>query len=334
VRNDANEHGVGGVVASRAGVHIGAKAIENLRDSLIHAAHDIRTGRSLDANGRASDTRSDLFLNKGSVIDAGGRVDVAATRFENLNANFQTQKVTTDSGRKVWYTIPGSNQRFDSSDVYFYHGNQDVRPGTEYGWALDDDAKKLLLPSTKYPFAEYAKYTMNGVAGEIDILRSSSTDDEAAKARNGGYPVGVFRKVPDDTWATFGVAPSPPPPDPSYIENGKYAAVGPYGKVRELGPDWYSLNVPTAPHPHGWVRGEMESCVTAAAARCQPFKQWYESLLQSYTALAGAVFHYNNDVKSRAVDRWTIYDVKREIHERHRDGDAAGEDHRWAWHHD
>ncbi|MGN6668675.1 MAG: hemagglutinin repeat-containing protein, partial [Trinickia sp.] len=315
VRNDADAQGVGGAIASRGNLDIGANVIENENGSLIYASNDIRTGRSLDADGRATDALSDRFTNNGALVDAGGHAKIAADRFENLNADFQTQKVTTDSGRQLWYTIPGSTERLDPSDVHFYQrNNHEAMAGGEYAWALNDDQKRLLLPSVQYPVSEYAKYTVNGTAGKIDNVRYPAIprlygDDYTVK--QDADLVGVFRTVSDDMWAKFGVAPPPPPPDPSFVKAGNYAITLPLMGQRKLGADWYSLNVPMAQvqEQAGSPMTKLESCVTAATDGCRTFNEWYGKLDQSYTALSRAVNDYNSDVMSRAVDRWTIYDV-------------------------
>lgn len=314
VCNGANAQGVGAAIASRGDIDIGAKVIENQGESLVYASNDIRTGRSLDANGRASDGLSDRFTNNGSVVDAGGDLKIATKRFENLNSNFQTQKVTTDAGKQIWYTTPGSTERFDASSVYFYHrGSHEAVPGTDYQWALDDDQKFLLLPSKRYPFAEYAEYTMNGVAGKAGSIRYAppprmNGDDDFVVRRDADL-VGVFREIPDEMWTRFGVTPPPPPPDPRYIKAGSYK-VHTLFERRDLGPEWYSLNVPMAmvPNPDGPGK-KPESCITAAADHCKPFKEWYDRLSQAYVSLGGALYAYNNDVASRTIQRWTIYDV-------------------------
>lgn len=314
VRNAADAQAVGAAIGSRGDVDIGAPIIENLGDSLIYASNDIRTGRDLDADGRASDARSERFTNNGSLIDAAGNVTIRANRFENLNANFQTKKVTTDAGRRVWYTTNGATERIDPPDVYLYHRNShEVRDGANYGWALDDDDQKvLLLSSPRYPFAEYAKYTLNGVAGKIDAVHYPSAAQlivgEYATERDGS-PVEIFRSVPDGLWAAFGVAPPPSPPDPAYIETGNFAAHR-WTQRRELGADWYSIDAPIAHAPQARdPQGHPESCVTAAADHCAPFKQWYGKLSEAYAAIGKAVNDYNGDVASRAAERWTVYDV-------------------------
>ena len=313
VRSDANARGEGAAIASRGDIDIGAKIFENRGDSVVYASNDIRVGASLDANDRASDIQSDRFTNDGSLIDAGGDLKVAAKRFENLNSNFQTEKITTDTGRQIWYTIPGSTERLDPADVYFYQRNSlETRAGTEYEWALGDDQKFLLAPSSKYPFAEYAEYTINGTAGKIDGVHYPAAPprlgEEEAVKRDEDL-VGVFRTVPNDMWAKFGVTPPPPPPDPAYIKPGSYE-IHNFFERRRLGPDWYSLNVPVGQLPQlGNHELKEESCLTAAAGRCGPFKQWYDKVMQSYTALGQAVYDYNQDIRQRSIDRWTIYDV-------------------------
>jgi filamentous hemagglutinin len=314
VSNGADAQGVGAAIASRGDIDIGAKEIVNQDDSLIYASNDIRTGGDLDADGKASTALSERFTNNGSVVDAAGRMTIAAKRFENLNADFQTRKVTTDAGRRIWYTTSGVTERIDPADVYFYHRNShDIRPGTEYRWSLDDDDQKvLLLPSTKYSAAEYAKYTLNGIAGTIDRVSypaKQSRFDGEYELKGDVNRVGAFRSVPDEMWAKFGVAPPPLPPDPAFIKPGNYEVQN-WTQRRELGADWYSLNVPIAHAPRiGKTEARHESCVTATAESCRPFKQWYDELTGSYAALAQAVNAYNRDVAGRSVDRWTIYDV-------------------------
>ena len=323
VRNEANGLGIGGAIASRGDVDIGATVVENRGESLIHASNDLRAGRSLDADGRASEVRSDRFMNEGASIDTGGDVKIAAERFENVNANFQTQKVTTDSGRQVWHTAPGATERLEPTDVRFYHrGGHEARSGTGYEWALDDDQKGLLLPSSTYPFAEYAKYTMNGNAGRIENVHYRATprssndpfgvkDDAHGAGKTG--EAGAYRAVPEDMWAKFGVAPPPPPPEPSYIKRGEMTVSAPWVGTRKLGSDWYSLNVPSVSEPSerqtGNAMPQRESCLTSAGELCRPFNQWYGKLTESYDALNPAVSDYNQNVASRIASSWTTYDV-------------------------
>ncbi|MGN6649994.1 two-partner secretion domain-containing protein [Trinickia sp.] len=313
VRNDANSQGLAGTIASRSDIHIGAKVTENAGGSLIYASNDLRVAGSLDADGKASDAWADRLTNTGSVVDAAGHVKIAATRFENLNANFQTEQITTDLGRQLWYTLPGSTERIDPSSIYFYQRNShEVRPGTDSQWALDDDQKMLLRASNQYPFDEYAKYTINGVAGKIDSVHYPSHPSTLAypgEAANTAESVGVFRTVPAEMWAKFGIEPPPPPPDSSYVKSGDLF-VSAWGQQRRLGADWYTPNVPVVQSQQaGSPLPEMQSCLTAAADRCGPFKQWYDSLTQSYSALNRAVYDYNRNVESRSVQSWTIYDV-------------------------
>lgn len=320
MRNQANAQGVGGVIASRGDVDIGATVIENRSESLIYASNDLRAGRSLDADGRASKVLSDRFRNEGASIDTGGDVKIAAERFENVNANFQTQKVTTDSGRQIWHTVPGATERLEPSDVRFYHrSGHEAKSGADYEWALDDDQKGLLLPSSTYPFADYAKYTMNGNAGQIEKVhyratpRSSNNPFGVKVDADRAGEAGAYRTVPEDMWAKFGVAPPPPPPEPSYIERGEMTVSAPWVGTRKLGSDWYLLNVPSVSEPSerqtGNAMPQRQSCLTSAAELCRPFNQWYGKLTQSYDALNRAVSDYNNDVMSRIAPRWTTYDV-------------------------
>ncbi len=313
VRNEPNAEGVAGAIASRGDLDVGAHVVQNRAGSLIYASNDIRTGANLNENGRASDAASDRLTNSGSIIEAGGRVDIAADRFENLNAGFKTERVTTDAGRQLWYTIAGSTDKVDPSTVYFYQRNShEAKPGTEYRWALDDDQKFLLLPSAQYPFDEYAKYTINGIAGKIDGVHYPSLSSNLRHPHATGSeiePVGVFRTVPAEMWAKFGIEPPPSPPDSSYIKSGEFF-LNVWGDQRRLGADWYSLSVPIEQSRQpGSSLWEMQSCLTAGTERCAPFKQWYDGLTRSYAALNRAIYDYNSDVRSRTIPTWTTYDV-------------------------
>ncbi|MGG1944216.1 hemagglutinin repeat-containing protein [Trinickia sp. NRRL B-1857] len=313
VRNDVDRNGTAAAIASRGNIDIGAKLIENLGGSLIYASNDMRSAASLDENGGVSDTWSDRFTNKGAVIDAGGRVEIAANRFENLNANFQTERITTDAGKQLWYTIAGSTERIDPSSVHFYQPNtQEAKPGADYRWALDDDQKFLLLPSGRYPSDEFARYTINGVAGKIDNVYYPSLPapvDRFSATASESEPAGLFRSVPAEMWAKFGIEPPPSPPNTSYIKTGDFS-VHSWLQHRRLGPEWYTLDVPIVQSQRGGsLLPERQTCLTAVADSCASFRQWYESLTRSYGALGRAVADYNRDVASRTIPTWTIYDL-------------------------
>ncbi|WP_261314218.1 hemagglutinin repeat-containing protein [Burkholderia latens] len=310
VINDRNVKGVGGVIASRSDLDIGAQTFRNLNNALIYASNDIRVGGGLDANRRATGS-AQIVTNNGAQIDAGRDITIDTNRFENLNSNFQTSTVTTTSGNQLWYQVPGSTEKIDPSTVYLYQkNNHEIRPGTDYQWALDDDQKFILLPSTKYPFAEYAKYTMNGVAGKIDSTAypANNFGSEGVASQTGAY-----RTVPADIWATFGVAP-PPDVNPAWTKQGPFAMTGLAGLFagrRGVGSDWFSVKPPTEadvtgekPNPFG---PPSPSCLTSTHAACAPFQQWYKDTVAAYQNLNRALVGYNGDVASRLVQTYTVY---------------------------
>ncbi|QQJ96021.1 hemagglutinin repeat-containing protein [Burkholderia ambifaria] len=312
VVNDQNAQGVGGVIASRGDLDIGAQTLKNQNNALIYASNDIRVGGALDANRQASGS-AQTVTNNGAQIDAGRDITISASRFENLNSNFQTTKVTTASGSQLWYQVPGSTEKIDPSTVYLYQKNsQEIHPGTDYQWALDDDQKFILLPSTKYPFAEYAKYTMNGVAGRIDntAYPASSFGSDGAAAQTGAY-----RTVPADIWTTFGVT---PPPD----ANSAWTTSGPFWMSpgvalvtgrKNVGSDWFSIKAPTEADVTGAKSDPFgppsPSCLTSTNAACAPFQQWYKATVAAYQNLNQALDGYNADVSSRLVQTYTVYTV-------------------------
>ncbi|WP_082725448.1 MULTISPECIES: hemagglutinin repeat-containing protein [unclassified Burkholderia] len=312
VVNDQNAQGVGGVIASRGDLDIGAQTFKNQNNALIYASNDIRVGGALDANHQATGS-AQLVTNNGAQIDAGRDITISATRFENLNSNFQTSTVTTDSGNQLWYQVPGSTEKIDPSTVYLYQKNsQEIHPGTDYQWALDDDQKFILLPSTKYPFAEYAKYTMNGVAGKIDNTAYAANyfGSGAAAAQTGAY-----RTVPGDIWTTFGVAP-PPDANPAWVTQGPFAMTAPAALIfgrRGVGSNWFSIKAPTEADVTGAKPNPFDpqspSCLTSTNAACAPFQQWYKATVTAYQNLNQALVAYNGDVASRLVQTYTVYAV-------------------------
>ncbi|MCA8239101.1 hemagglutinin repeat-containing protein [Burkholderia sp. AU32262] len=312
VVNDRNAQGVGGVIASRGDLDIGAQTLMNQNNALMYASNDIRVGGALDANHQATGA-AQTVTNNGAQIDAGRDITIGANRFENLNSNFQTTTVTTDSGNQLWYQVPGSTEKIDPSTVYLYQKNsQEIHPGTDYQWALDDDQKFILLPSTKYPFAEYAKYTMNGVAGKID-----NTAYAAINFGGGGAATqtGAYRTVPADIWATFGVAP-PPDGNPAWMTSGPFAMTAGAGLVtgrRGVGSDWFAIKPPTEADVTGAKPPPFSppspSCLTSTNAACAPFQQWYKATVAAYQNLNQALVGYNGDVASRLVQTYTVYTV-------------------------
>ncbi|WP_081061468.1 hemagglutinin repeat-containing protein [Burkholderia territorii] len=310
VINDRNVQGVGGVIASRGDLDIGAQTFRNRNDALIYANNDIRVGGALDANHRATGS-AQIATNDGAQIDAGRDITIDANRFENLNSNFQVSTVTTDSGTQLWYQVPGSTEKIDPSTVYLYQKNShEIHPGTDYRWALDDDQKFILLPSTKYPFAEYAKYTMNGVAGKIDntAYAAKNFGEQGAAAKTGAY-----RTVPADIWATFGVTP-PPDVNPAWITAGPFTMAGFAGLLagrRGVGSDWFAVTPPTEADVTGVKPKPFESpspsCLTSTHAACAPFQQWYKATVGAYQSLDQALAAYNADVSSRLVQTYTVY---------------------------
>lgn len=313
VVNDQDAQGVGGVIASRGDLDMGAQTLKNLNGALIYAGSDMRVGGALDVNRRATGI-AQAMTNNGAQIDVGRDITIDASRFENLNANFRTSTVTTDAGNQTWYQVPGSVDKIDPSTVYLYQKNSlAIRPGEDYQWALDDDQKFILLPSKQYPFAEYAKYTMNGVAGKIDLTNYASwyfqSNEAAAHA-------GAYRTVQADIWERLGVAP-PPDANPAWITWGPFDLAGVAALLsgrKNVGDDWFAVKPPTVADVTGekppLLGPPSPSCSSSSHAACAPFQQWYEATTTAYEDLNKAVIAYNNDVASRLVQTYTVYTVE------------------------
>lgn len=312
VINDRNEQGTGGVIASRVDLDIGAQTLTNRNDALIYAGNDIRIGGALDANRQAT-AAAQTVTNDGAQIDSGRDITIDANRFENLNADFRTSTVTTDSGKQLWYQMPGSTEKIDPSTVYLYQKNShEIRPGTEYQWALDDDQKFILLPSPTYPFDEYARFTMNGVAGKID---ETAYPANRFSSETIAFQTGTYRNVPADIWTQFGVAP-PPDANPVWIAQGPFMmsiAGSIWSGRRGVGNDWFAVKPPTEADMTGEkppIFGpKSPSCMTSTHAACAPFQQWFKATVTAYQNLNQAVSAYNGDVSGRLVETYTVYSV-------------------------
>ncbi|MGI4903671.1 MAG: filamentous hemagglutinin N-terminal domain-containing protein, partial [Janthinobacterium lividum] len=202
--NEDDTAGNGGVIASRGNLDIGSSAMVNRGHALTYAENDIRIGKTLDADQRASGT-ADTVLNSGAEINAGHDIRIAAKRLDNLNPDFKTRSSTVDSGRQIWHQLNGSTERLDPSDVFLYQvNNHQWRRGNDYHWALDDadDYKALLLPSTKYLISEVARFTKNGVVGEMK--RPIDFETRTVNGVFGDYR--IYNFLPDDPiWDYFGL---------------------------------------------------------------------------------------------------------------------------------
>jgi filamentous hemagglutinin len=306
VTNGRNAQGVGGVIASRSDLDIGAGAVTNRGDALIHASNDIRVGGALDGDRRATGA-ADVVTNEGAQIDAGRDIAIKTNRFENLNADFRTEKRTVDVGRRIGYRLRGSTEEIDASDVYLYQkNNHAIVPGTEYAWGLDDDdQKRLLLPSDRYPAGRYGRFTFNGTAGFIEqsVKRPPGTVSSTGQP----YPE-IFRSADPALWEIFGLTP-PPEPWP-----GALVDAPPMRRLigEPIAPKgWLALEVPTDEDMGEKLRigQKPTSCVESAAAVCAPINEKIAQWRSAHQALNMAIGTYNADVNAHLVDKWSVVAV-------------------------
>lgn len=98
--------------------------------------------------------RADTLANLGGTIQAAGDVDILTTWLHNLNANFASHTVEVSSTPRTFYTPSGSTDLYDAATAWLC---DTVTPGCAKhpGWLNNDPERRLLLPSARYPEAQY-----------------------------------------------------------------------------------------------------------------------------------------------------------------------------------
>jgi filamentous hemagglutinin len=281
--NDANAQGVGGVIASRGDMDLGAGSLTNQHEALIYAQGEMRIGGALDANGHATGT-ADTVTNHGAQIQSGGAMTIDAGTLSNLNANFQFTTVTTGTGTQIWFTVPGSTEQYGPGEVLFWQKNSHAAGFYGEAWQRytgDDDQYRIVTPSARYPFAEYGTSTQPAPQGRFKLK---------------------YEILPGATqWALFGVA--SPGAIPDYVGPPASSDSGGGGSGSSGG------KTPTPKNITLSGNDAITFCRGVTSAACAPVNQWVKDSQSAYDSLSAEISAYNTDFNRRTHDAWTAYHV-------------------------
>lgn len=141
------------MIASRGDLDLGVRTLINREHALLLALGDLRVGRTVDAQGRASG-QADRLENASATIEVSGHAHIAAAAIENRNAHYASQAVPTETRAKVYYRPVGSTDRYDAATTWL---GDLVTPlcSKDPAWLGKDQERRLLLPSERYPEARY-----------------------------------------------------------------------------------------------------------------------------------------------------------------------------------
>ncbi|AJG23942.1 hemagglutinin repeat-containing protein [Cupriavidus basilensis] len=290
--NDINAAtGQGAVIASRSGgVELGAPEIVNREHALVYSSQDLNVGRALDASGKATG-QADALTNASATIEVAGSANFNVAALANRNDHFRTERTDTGTVHAFYYRLDGSAEKIDPSTAMLVlptasgaiYGHIASR-GDDLAYLGDDDYKRLLLPSARYPFSVFGP--------PFDWARQADGTPGQSDSRSSGpnWPVGLAMlpfapdahgsleadhfvyKADDPIWDKFGMArPGALPPVPSPCPDGSPAACQTQYRAALL-----------AYH--------------AAKAASKPL----------YEALNGKIQAFNSDYQGRLVKSWTI----------------------------
>ncbi|NUA31678.1 two-partner secretion domain-containing protein, partial [Cupriavidus basilensis] len=283
--------GQGAVIASRSGgIELGAPEIVNREHALVYSSQDLNVGRALDASGKATG-QADALTNASATIDVAGSANFNVAALANRNDHFRTERTDTGTVHAFYYRLNGSTEKIDpstamlvlptASGAIFGHI---ASHGGDLAYLGDDDYKRLLLPSARYPFSvfgppfDWARQA-DGTPGQSDS-RSSGPNWPVGLAllpfapdANGSLEADHFvYKADDPIWGKFGLArPGALPPLPSPCADGSPVAC------------------------HKQYRADLVA-YHAAKAASKPL----------YEALNGKIQAFNSDYQGRLVKSWTI----------------------------
>ncbi|MGR4869676.1 filamentous hemagglutinin N-terminal domain-containing protein [Variovorax sp. LARHSF232] len=200
-------------IAARERLDIGAGTIHNRDGALIYSDGDMAIGGALDANRKATGSASELN-NHAATIESAGNMVIDTAQLNNTNGGVTWTLVPGASKHVVEYSVPGSAERWDASQVFFAY------PGSASGdWPSwvgasaanptapgDNPNVQLLLPAPEYPLERFAPYYATPPAS------SANRTYDQYHGGNNEYtetiPVaGAWYSSADPIWATFGVAP-------------------------------------------------------------------------------------------------------------------------------
>lgn len=288
--NDVGASGAA-VIASRGDLALGVQALINQDHALIYAGGNLNLGSALDAAGQAVGQAGSV-VNASATIEAVGDARIAAALIENRNKHFESQQVQGGVTAKVYYRPDGTPDMYDDADTWLCDL---VTPmcSKDPAWLLDDQERRLLLPSSTYPESRYGPpfdyaLSQKGIRGKTAPIalayRASATECTGGDA-GGGCTVteDQYFYAPDaKIWSVFGVqSPSGPPP------------VKPDG-----GPCLY----PT------------QSC-REHNAKLAAYEVAYQAYTGAYSQLNAKIRAFNADFDARMVKNFIIYRVNESVTE-------------------
>lgn len=292
--NDRNAAtGQGGVIASRSGdVNLGAPDIVNREQALIFSSRDLNVGRALDENGAATG-RADTLINASATIDVARDANINAALVTNRNDHFSTERVDTGTVEEFYYRLNGSSEKIDPATTMIFLPTttgtglgKTASGGGDLEYLGADDYKRLVLPSTQYPFSEFGppfdwSRQVDGAPGQV-TSRNSTT-----------WPVGKAYYVPQYSCAVYGNCDVDVP---TYVY-GPGDAI--WGKLGVAPPD-------SAPPPIPACWNRPADCTPADDAQIAAFRAWEDANRDRYAELDRNIVAFNNDFQSRLVASWNI----------------------------
>lgn len=274
--NTVNGNGVAGVIASRGDMDLGVQTLNNQEHALIYAIGNMRVGGALDASNHATGS-AQYVVNGSATINADGNLTIAAAQINNQNNHFATTNQTSPGTHVVSYRLNGSTQDIDPTTVMFMQtGPGTSAPGTDWQWLGDSRLGVMVLPSTQYPFNRFGppfNYTNDGRQPTVAYVPETPCSADSCTVSS--YPEQFLYKTTDTIWGVFGIAPP-----------------------QEIG---------TQPDPSTYQQyAQYQADLTA-------WQQRHDAAVAQYQVLNNAITAFNQDLRNRQVESFTIYDGTQQI---------------------
>ncbi len=244
VQNTGDGHAAP-VIAARQQLDIAAGQISNQEQALIFSGGDMVLGGALDAAERATGQAGSLD-NASARIETLGQLTLAVETLQNRDTHLQYQYQPGPVARTVTHYLNGV--ALDSAGLLLAKWEGDgiayVSP-EQTDWLGDDDYRKLLILSPRYPLSRFAAYYQHFPAPSQDYSYTKCRKDENCTTTQVG---GAWYGNSDPIWATFGVLPPPGEPPLSADNPGRrYAGIS-------LGQTSYSVTIDPPPEKGSAIR--------------------------------------------------------------------------------
>lgn len=283
--------GQGGVIASRDGdIDLGAPEIVNREHALIYSARDLNVGGELDGAGNAVG-KADRLINASAIIDVARDASLGAAEVSNQNSHFSTTRVDGGRHEALTYRLKGSTEDIPADSVVFYHvNNGNSGSGDDPGYLGSDDHIALVLPSERYPFADFGPpfhWSRNAWGRQgIGTYRAGGVGGS-----NAFRPVGLayYQK----TYEIFADREL----DEAFIYQPDDAIWQKFGVDR---PDT------APPKPVSCSEGAARDCQTQYERDAAAYDAWRTANLERYEALNVQITAFNQDFNARLVKEFYI----------------------------